>query len=145
MTIPFGQPAPSPEDLRARPIGRTGAELVLCLREALLLVEWDAKAEVFSVIDTEGVRRMVLSTAGPVHSAIVFQALATMKRWQAPKLGEGFKWWPAERVPYGNTLFPVMARDWPLAIGQGTSGSDALRDLARIREAVEEKDSPRHR
>ena len=79
---------------------------------------------------------MVLSTAGPLHSAIVHQALAAAKRWEPPSLRDGFTWWPAERFPHGNILFAVLANDWPLAIGQGVSGAEALKDLARIREAL---------
>lgn len=135
MTISAEAP-PTLEELRARPVGRTGAELVLRLRLEMLLVEWDPKAEVFSVTDTGGRLVMVLGTAGPLHSAVVHQALAAAKRWEPPARRDGFSHWPAEKFPHGNTLFAVIANDWPVAIGQGDSGAAALRDLARIRETV---------
>lgn len=99
---------------------------------------WDEAAGVFRVTDTENRERMILGTAGPVHSAVVFSALAAMKRWETPRIRFGHRVWRPERLPTGQTLHAVMANDWPLAIEQGPTEAAAFRDLARIREAVDE-------
>lgn len=136
MTVAGEPPPPTLEELRVRPVGRTGAELVLRLRQELLLVTWDEDAGVFRVTDTEDRLQMVLGTAGPVHSAVVFLALATMKHWQAPGQKPGYTTYPPERLPTGATIHAVRANDFPLAIGQGPTEAAAFMDLARIWEAA---------
>ena len=137
MTI-SGEPVPSLDELRARPVGRTGAELVLRLRWELLQVHWDEQAGVFRVTDTEGRLLMILGTAGPVHSAVVFAALAAIKRWTSPmqRDGHGYTTWRPERQPAGGSIHAVMANDFPYAIGLGSSEAAAFGDLARMREAA---------
>ena len=122
--------------LRARPVDQTGAELVLRLRLEMLLVEWDPTAEVFSVTDAEGRLVMVLRTAGPLHSAVVHQALAATKRWQAPALRKASPTGRRKGFPTGTCCSGVMAPDWPVAIGQWETGAAALRDLGRIRATI---------
>lgn len=137
MTI-IGEPAPPTlEELRTRPVGRTGAQLVLRLRFELLVVTWDNAGEYFQVCGTDNQLRMILGTAGPVHSAVVFQALAAVNRWEPPAPGRGHKTWKPEQQPTGERIFGVMSHEWPLAIGQGASEAAAFKDLARIREAGE--------
>lgn len=141
VTISGEPPPPTLDELRARPVGRTGAELVLRLREEFLLVTWDARATVFRVTDTENREVLIVGRAGPVHSAVVHSAvvhpaLAALKRWQPPVLRDGYTTWPAERQPTGGSIHAVMANDWPIAIGLGPSEAAAYKDLARIREGA---------
>jgi len=135
VTLAGEPPLPTLEELRARLVGRTGAELVLALRQALLLVTWDEGAGVFRVTDTEDRLLMVLGTDGPVHSAVVFLALAAMKHWQAPALKPGYTTYPPERQPTGTVIRAIKANDWPIAIGMGPTEAAAFGDLARIRHA----------
>jgi hypothetical protein len=79
--VALTEPAPpSLEDLRARPIGRTGVELVLRRRQEGLYVDWDPLAKVYRVTDHDGRALMILGTDGPVHSAVVLAALIAVKR-----------------------------------------------------------------
>lgn len=139
MTLAGEPPPPTIEELRARPVGRTGAELVMRMRDELLLVTWDSGAGtgegVFRVTDTEDRLLMILGTAGPVHSAVVFLALAAMKHWQAPARREGYTTYPPERLPTGAVLYAVLANDFPIAIGLGSTEAAAFQDLARLRHA----------
>jgi len=116
-------------------VGRTGAELVLQLREEFLIVTWDERAGVFRVTDTEDRLLLILGTDNLVHSAVVFAALAATKRWQPPARRGGYSTYPAERQPTGGAIYAVMANDWPVALGLGSSEAEAFKDLARIREA----------
>ena len=111
---------------------------MLRLRWELLQVDWDEQAGLFRVHDTEGRLLMIIGTSGPVHSAVVFSALAALKRWQPamPRDGHGHTTWRPEHQPAGGSIHAVMANDWPLAIGLGPSEAAAFKDLARIRVAV---------
>jgi hypothetical protein len=129
-----GEPVPSLEELRARPVGRTGAELVLALRHALLLVTWDENAGVFRVRDTENRQLLLLGTAGPVHSAVVFEVLAVTKRWQPPSLNSGHISYRPEQLVTGERIYAVRGNELPVAFGQGPTEADAWKDLARTRE-----------
>jgi len=131
-----GEPVHSLEELRTRPVGRTGAELVLALRQALLLVDWDEAAGVFRVRDTENRELLLLGTAGPVHSAVVFEALATTKRWQPPALNSGHTTYRPEQLVTGERIYAVRGNEPPVAFGQGLTEAAAWKDLARIREAA---------
>jgi hypothetical protein len=94
---------------------------------------------VFRVTDTEDRLLLVLGTAGPVHSAVVFAALAAAKRWELPaprRHGHGHTTWRPERLPTGPAIHAVLANDWPIAIGMGPTEAAAFADLARIRVAT---------
>jgi hypothetical protein len=103
------------------------------LRQELLLVTWDpgdgTGQGVFRVTDTEDRLLMVLGTDGPVHSAVVFLALAAMKHWQAPAQKPGYTAYPPERQPTGAVIYAVLANDFPIAIGLGPTEAVAFADL----------------
>jgi hypothetical protein len=117
-------------------VGRTGAELVLRLRAEGLQVPFDPAAGVYRVLDPGGTVRLVLGSDGPTHSAVVFAALAAVNRWASPVPRPGIRLLPGERQPTGGTLYAAVANDIPIGIGVGPSEAAAVRDLARIREAV---------
>jgi hypothetical protein len=129
-------PPPTLEELKSRPIGRTGAELVLRLRQEGLYVDWDSVAKVYRVTDREGKPLLILGTDGPVHSALVLAALGARKGWAPPVKREGYTRYPAERLPHGVEIHAVAPNDAPGIIGQGRTEAAAYQDVARIREAV---------
>lgn len=100
------------------------------------LVTWDERAGVYRVTDTEDRLLLMLGTDNLVHSAVVFAAIAATKRWRPLARCEGYTAYPAERQLTGGAIYAVMANDFPVAIGLGSTGAAALLDLARIREAA---------
>ena len=83
MTL--AEPAPPTlDELRARPLGRTGAQLLARLRLEGLLADYDPVAKVWQVATDEGLELLVLGTDNLVHSAVVFAALAAVKGWAPP-------------------------------------------------------------
>src|ERR1043166_4307925 len=130
---------PTLDELRARPTGRTGAQLIARLRLEGLLADYDPVAEVWRVATDEGLALLVLGTNNVVHSAVVSAAIAAVKGWALPAPRAGYTNYPPEPQPHGATIHAVRPNDRPELFGLGATGAAAYADLARIREAVDRR------